>query len=185
MKDVRGSFSLLCFALLSCARTFISSYLQFKYKENNKSPKEETKLGWRAGGENIPVFMFILAVGVNMASFNSQLCHSTLCLLLLMSVKLHRLPWNHHCSEQIGTGWCSGAERTAAISFQLLETGTAEWSAFSDLNKVIITLMLTVKDPALLSLWRCLVKSTGSVHVSPTCICTLGCTSHLHTFFVI
>lgn len=124
--------------------------------------------------------MFILAIRVNRAWFNAQLCHSTLCLLLLMPVKLHWLPWNHHYSEQIETGGCSAW--TAAVSFQVSETGTAEWSVFSELHKVIVTLMPTVKGPALLSLWICLTKSMGAMHISPTSICMLCFTSHLHTF---
>lgn len=85
----------LCLALLSCKCIFVSSFLQFKHRENNKSPKEETQLGWGAGSENIPVFMFILATGINRAWFSAQFCHSMLCLLLLRLAKLHWLPWNH------------------------------------------------------------------------------------------
>lgn len=114
--------------------------------------------------------MFILAIGVNRAWFSAQLCHSTLCLLLLMQVKLHQPTWNHY-REQTETGWCS--EWTAVISFQLSEIWTAEWCPFSDLYKVVITFMLTLKGPALLSLWICLIKSKGVMHVCPACISTL------------
>lgn len=126
----------LCFALLSCKCIFVSSFLLFKHRENNKSPKKETQLGWGAGSENIPVFMFILAIGINRAWFSAQFCHSTLCLLLLRLVKLHWLPWNHLYSEQIETGWCS--EGTAVISFQfyrlellsdLLSQTCTQWSS--------------------------------------------------------
>lgn len=52
----------------------------------------------------------------------------------------------------------------------VLQTETAEWSALSDLHSVILTLMLTVKSPALLPLWICLLKSVEAKHTSPICI---------------
>lgn len=170
-------FALLCFPVsvflplpICCSNT----------RKTMKSSKEEIKLGWRAGSENIPVFMLIPAIGVNRAWFNAQLFYSTLCLIPLMPLKLHRLSWNHHYSEQTETGWCSGAEQTAAISLKLLAT--------EPLNDLFSQICIR-KSPPLCWQWRALdlchhgSSPKGTKNAFPAWVCMLSFTNHLLFFF--